>query len=172
VSTQVSAGCRYRVCFVCTGNICRSPMAEWVTRAGLARLGIDELVDVDSAGIGDWHVGQPADERATRVALDAGYTHASSHIARQFRREWLGERDLVIALDSGHARALRAMAHTHPSSAPVRLLREYDKFRVEQRLDVDDPYYGGIAEFERCLRVIEAACEGLLAEIGSVVTRR
>lgn len=149
-------------------------MAEWVTRAGLALMGVDELVDVDSAGIGDWHTGEPADERATRVAQAAGYDLAPAHVARQFRREWFAERDLVIALDSGHARALRAMAPDAAAAERIRLLRDFEPAprAVGADLDVSDPYYGDLAGFGRCLTVIEAACAGLLAEIGRAVSRR
>lgn len=98
----------FRVCFVCTGNICRSPMAEWVMRAHLATAGLDGAVAVDSAGTGGWHVGEGADPRTVRVLARHGY--ASQHTARQFEAADLGRRDLVVALDGGHLRTLRRWA--------------------------------------------------------------
>ncbi|MBW8702206.1 putative low molecular weight protein-tyrosine-phosphatase [Streptomyces sp. MBT84] len=100
----------YRVCFVCTGNICRSPMAESVFRARVEEAGLDELVEVDSAGTGDWHEGDGADPRTATVLEEHGY--GSDHVARQFRDSWFSRLDLVIALDSGHLKALRRLAPT------------------------------------------------------------
>lgn len=101
----------YRVCFVCTGNICRSPMAESVFRAHVTEAGLDELVEVDSAGTGGWHEGDGADERTVAVLEAGGYE--SDHAARQFQASWFSRLDLVIALDTGHLKALQ------PSSRPL-----------------------------------------------------
>ncbi|MEO6089442.1 MAG: protein tyrosine phosphatase, partial [Umezawaea sp.] len=90
------------VTFVCTGNICRSPVAAIVFREHVRRAGLD--VEVSSAGTGGWHVGDAADERAARSLVDAGY--ASEHVAAQVGEVHLGA-DLLVALDSGHARELR-----------------------------------------------------------------
>src|SRR6476646_10579706 len=100
----------YRVCFVCTGNICRSPMAESVFRAHVERAGLDELVEVDSAGTGGWHEGDGADERTVAVLEAGGYE--SDHAARQFQASWFSRLDLVIALDTGHLKALRRLANS------------------------------------------------------------
>ncbi|MEY9877668.1 protein-tyrosine phosphatase [Streptacidiphilus sp. MAP12-33] len=152
-----------RICFVCTGNICRSPMAEHVMRERLAEAGLDGLVVVDSAGTGSWHEGDPADERAVRVLREAGY--GSDHVARQFHAEWFRGIDLVVALDQGHERALRRLARTPGETAKIRLLRSYDPAAGIGDLDVPDPYYGDLAGFEEVLRLCEAGCDGLLAEL-------
>ncbi|MEU7720356.1 low molecular weight protein-tyrosine-phosphatase [Streptomyces tibetensis] len=152
----------YRVCFVCTGNICRSPMAEIVFRARVAEAGLDELVEVDSAGTGGWHEGDGADPRTVAVLEDNGYPGA--HTARQFRSSWFSRLDLVIALDSGHLGALRRLAPTEQDAAKVRLLRSYDPAAGDD-LDVPDPYYGGMDGFEECLEMVEAASTGLLAAV-------
>ncbi|NUR66657.1 MAG: low molecular weight phosphotyrosine protein phosphatase [Streptomyces sp.] len=152
----------YRVCFVCTGNICRSPMAESVFRARIAEAGLDALVEVDSAGTGGWHQGDGADPRTVSVLEENGYD--SSHTARQFQPSWFSRLDLVIALDTGHLKALRRLARTPEDAAKVRLLRSYDPAAGDD-LDVPDPYYGGLDGFEECLEMVEAASEGLLAEI-------
>ncbi|MFE1799215.1 low molecular weight protein-tyrosine-phosphatase [Streptomyces sp. NPDC059517] len=152
----------YRVCFVCTGNICRSPMAESVFRARVAEAGLDGLVEVDSAGTDGWHEGDGADPRTVSVLETNGY--GSGHAARRFRPDWFSRLDLVIALDSGHLKALRRLAPTPADAEKVRLLRSYDT-ATGADLDVPDPYYGGMDGFEECLEMVEAASTGLLAAV-------
>ncbi|MET9441434.1 low molecular weight protein-tyrosine-phosphatase [Streptomyces sp. NPDC006610] len=159
----------YRVCFVCTGNICRSPMAESVFRARVAEAGLDGLVGADSAGTGGWHEGDPADPRTVAVLEANGY--AGEHVARQFQPSWFSRLDLVIALDTGHLRALRRIAPTEQDAAKVRLLRSYDPAAGDD-LDVPDPYYGGMDGFEECLEMVEAASDGLLAAVREQVEGR
>lgn len=153
----------YRVCFVCTGNICRSPMAESVFRARVGEAGLDGLVEVDSAGTGGWHVGDGADPRAVSVLAQGGY--GTAHTARRFEPSWFADRDLVIALDTGHLRALRRLAPTPEDAAKVRLLRSYDPAAGDGDLDVPDPYYGGTDGFRECLEMVEAAGAGLLRAV-------
>ncbi|MGY0060063.1 low molecular weight protein-tyrosine-phosphatase [Streptomyces sp. LZ34] len=163
----------YRVCFVCTGNICRSPMAESVFRAYAGEAGLDGRVEVDSAGTGPWHEGDGADRRAISVLTAHGYEQ--SHIARQFQAEWFSALDLVIALDSGHLRELRALAPTPEDAAKVRLLRGYDPNANPDALgglEVPDPYFGGTDDFEACLEMIEAASEGLLDAVSEALAAR
>ncbi|GGX05955.1 low molecular weight protein-tyrosine-phosphatase [Streptomyces noursei] len=163
---------RYRVCFVCTGNICRSPIAESVFRARIAEDGLDGLVEIDSAGTGGWHEGDGADPRTIAVLHAGGYPTA--HTARQFRASWFARRDLVVALDAGHLRELRRLAPTPEDAAKVRLLRSYScrtgPASDPADLDVPDPYYGGSAGFEECLEMIETACDGLLEAVRAEVT--
>ncbi|WP_328670205.1 low molecular weight protein-tyrosine-phosphatase [Streptomyces sp. NBC_00328] len=159
----------YRVCFVCTGNICRSPMAESVFRAHVERAGLDELVEVDSAGTGGWHEGDGADERTVAVLEAGGYE--SDHAARQFQASWFSRLDLVIALDTGHLKALRRLANGAEDAGKVRLLRSYDPTAGDD-LDVPDPYYGHMDGFEECLEMVEAASPGLLAEVREQVEGR
>ncbi|MFD9187799.1 low molecular weight protein-tyrosine-phosphatase [Streptomyces phaeochromogenes] len=156
----------YRVCFVCTGNICRSPMAESVFRARVAEAGLEDLVEVDSAGTGGWHEGDGADPRTVSVLEAGGYE--GGHAARQFHADWFARLDLVIALDAGHLRALRRLAPTEADAEKVRLLRSYDPAVTSASgadLDVPDPYYGGLDGFEECLEMVEAASPGLLAAV-------
>ncbi|OIK26555.1 low molecular weight protein-tyrosine-phosphatase [Streptomyces malaysiense] len=162
----------YRVCFVCTGNICRSPMAEYVFRARVAEAGLAERVEIDSAGTGGWHEGEAADPRTVAVLRDGGYD--CDHVARRFQPSWFARRDLVIALDAGHLRDLRRLAPTEDDARKVRLLRAYarrspgalapDEPPVDD-LDVPDPYYGGPDGFEECLEMVEEASAGLLAAV-------
>ena len=152
----------YRVCFVCTGNICRSPMAESVFRTRVTEAGLDDLVEVGSAGTGGWHEGEGADPRTVAVLEKNGYD--SDHTARRFEPSWFSRHDLVIALDSGHLQALRRLAPCPEEAAKVQLLRSYD-LTAGDDLDVPDPYYGGVADFEECLAMVEAASTGLLAAV-------
>jgi protein-tyrosine phosphatase len=168
----------YRVCFVCSGNICRSPIAEVVFTALVARAGLTGLVVADSAGTGDWHAGNGADRRAVRALADAGYD-GSAHRARQFDSRWFAERDLVVALDAGHLRTLQSWARSTGAATEVRLLRSFDPALAGAGgpdLDVADPYYEGRKAFTEVLRQVERACEGLLehvrAELGERAARR
>ncbi|HST48618.1 low molecular weight protein-tyrosine-phosphatase [Jatrophihabitans sp.] len=153
-----------RVCFVCTGNICRSPTAEVVLRARLAEAGWTDAVVVDSAGTGPWHAGKDMDPRARQALVRRGYV-PPVHVARQFQAADFAGRDLVIALDAGHLARLGQLARLADdpadAAASISLLRSYDPAAVEGELDVPDPYYDGDAEFEAALAQIEAACTSL-----------
>src|SRR6266496_735523 len=152
----------YRVCFVCSGNICRSPMAEAVLRRMVADAGLSDRVVVSSAGTGGWHAGDPADPRAMHALTRRGYP--LTHKARQWQVHDFDEADLVVALDQGHYRELTRMAPDPVERSKVRLLRSWDP-AAEDDLDVPDPYYGGARGFERVLDLVEAGCAGILAEI-------
>jgi len=160
------SGATYRICFVCTGNICRSPMAEAVLRGLLDDEGLGHAVEVDSAGTTAWHVGDPADRRAVTALREAGYD-GSGHRAQAFERSWLADRDLVVALDSGHLDELQALAAGGPHAPKVRLLRSFaeDADVDGADLDVADPYYGSAADFERVLAQVEAGCRGIIREL-------
>jgi protein-tyrosine phosphatase len=154
---------RFRVCFVCSGNICRSPMAECVLRGMARAAGCESALTVDSAGTGAWHAGEGADRGAVRALTRRGY-ECHRHLARQFQPSWFAARDLVVALDRGHERELRAMASSSEAAAKVRLLRSFDP-AAGADLDVPDPYYGGPGDFDYCLDLIEAACPSVLAHV-------
>jgi protein-tyrosine phosphatase len=147
-----------KILFVCTGNICRSPTAEAVLRHLAKEAGVE--VEVQSAGIGNWHVGQPADERAQHHARGRGYD-LSLQRARQVRSRDFAEFDLIVAMDRGHLAILEA-ACPRPERGKLRLL-------VPGR-DVPDPYYGGPEGFERVLDMVEEGCRGLLHEITSATS--
>ena len=143
------------VTFICTGNICRSPMAEKMFADQLRRRGLGDAVRVTSAGTGNWHVGSRADDRATRVLQAHGYP--TDHCAAQLDDEHLAA-DLVVALGRNHARTLRQLG---VDADRIRILRSFDPRSGAYALDVDDPYYGDAQDFEDVLAVIEAALPGL-----------
>jgi protein-tyrosine phosphatase len=152
-----------RVLFVCMGNICRSPTAEGVMRALLRERGIAD-VEVESAGVGDWHVGHGPDERAMEAARRRGIVLEGR--ARQVRPRDFEDFDLILAMDRQNLRDLRELAPDDAARAKVRLLREFDPDSAgAPDLDVPDPYYGGPRGFETVLDQVEAACRGLLAEV-------
>jgi protein-tyrosine phosphatase len=153
----------YRICFVCMGNICRSPTAEIVMRARLAEAGLADRVAVDSAGTGSWHAGSPADDRAAETLHANGYD-ATGHVARQFDASWFAERDLVVALDNKNVQSLKWMAPPGQEHKIVRL-RSFDPMSRGGDLDVPDPYYGGAEGFNEVLALVEAACDGLLTHV-------
>ena len=149
-----------RILFVCMGNICRSPTAEGVMRRLLEDEGLD--VEIDSAGTGGWHAGEPPDERATLAARRRGVTLEGA--ARQVRPDDFRRFDLLIALDRSNLRELLARAPDEEAAEKVRLLREFDP-AADGDLDVPDPYYGGDRGFETVLDMVEAACRGLIDEL-------
>ncbi len=157
------SGPTYRLCFVCSGNICRSPIAEVVMRRLVDDAGLSSAVEVDSAGTGDWHVGDPADRRAVTALYDGGYD-GRAHRARVFEAGWLDGRDLVLALDRGHLLELRALARTEAQRDRVRLLRSFDP-TAPQGAEVADPYFGEARDFAEVLDQVERACRGLLEDV-------
>ena len=152
-----------RLLFVCMGNICRSPTAEGVMRGLLREEGLEDAVEVDSAGTGDWHVGDPPDRRATAAAHARGIVLEGA--ARQVARADFAEFDLILAADRRNLRDLRALLPPD-ARAKVHLLREFDPAADgAPDLDVPDPYYGGDDGFEHVLDLVEAACRGLLDDL-------
>jgi protein-tyrosine phosphatase len=153
-----------RLLFVCLGNICRSPTAEGVMRALVEQAGMQERIEIDSAGTGAWHVGSPADARASATARARGVGLES--VARQVVLDDFEEFDLVLAMDSENLRALTRLASNEEQRARIRLLREFDPASEgEADLDVPDPYYGGERGFEEVFDLVQAACAGLLERI-------
>jgi protein-tyrosine phosphatase len=154
---------RCEVMFVCSGNTCRSPMAEQVLRSRLRQEGLGDLVGVASSGLHVREPGGPADPRA--VAALQGRGHACEHEVRRFEPGMLHRYDLIIALDTGHERLLRrAAASAEPSAAKIRLLRSFDP-AAGGAASIPDPVRGGAADYKRVLRLIEAAMPGVIAAI-------
>ena len=157
-----------RLLFVCLGNICRSPSAEGTMRALLEQAGLGGQVQVDSAGTGSWHVGEPPDMRATIAARARGIELRGA--AREVTRGDFDDFDLVLAMDRSNMRALRRLAPSEEARQKVRLLREFDPASAGAAdLDVPDPYYGAAGGFDEVLDLVQAACAGLLEHVRASV---
>ena len=150
------------VCFVCLGNICRSPTAEGVMKHLLARQGLDGRVLVESAGTAGYHAGELPDRRARAAARARGVSLDSR--ARQFTQADFDRFEYVLAMDADNLASLAELAPGDAARAKLRLLSAFDP-AAAPGAPVPDPYYGGADGFERVLDLCQAACEGLLEHL-------
>lgn len=148
-----------RVCFVCLGNICRSPTAEGVTRRLLDEAGLSDQIEVDSAGTSAYHVGEPPDRRSTAAAARRGVRLSGA--SRQVVPQDFERFDYLVAMDRQNVAALRRSARNDAERARIHLLRDFDPDSPPQS-EVPDPYYGGPNGFDTVLDICEAGCRGLL----------
>ena len=151
-----------RLCFVCLGNICRSPTAEAVMRHLVKQAGLTDRIEIESAGTGDWHVGETRDRRSREVGERRGIPLSGR--AQQFVAADFARFDHVLAMDGKNLNDLRAMAPDQAAREKIRLLRSYDPASPDGA-DVPDPYYGGAEGFDGVFEICAAACEGLLAQV-------
>jgi protein-tyrosine phosphatase len=150
-----------RILFVCSGNICRSPLGEAIFRHLVEEAGHGDRFLVDSAGTHGWHEGEPADPRARKVGQKHGV--AVTSIARPVESGDFERFDLILAMDRGHLRTLRSRCPA-PLRDRIRLMREFDG-TGEGDLDVPDPYYSGEKAFEQVYELLEGCCRRLLDEL-------
>jgi protein-tyrosine phosphatase len=148
-----------RVCFVCLGNICRSPTAEGVMKALVETAAIADRFFIDSAGTGAYHVGEPADARSALAARRHGIELTSR--ARLFVPADFANFDYVVAMDQKNLSHMRGMAHDDSAASKLSLLRSFD--RQAKELDVPDPYF--IDNFDEVFEICRAGCTGLLEHI-------
>ena len=160
----------YRICLVCLGNICRSPMAETVLRAELASAGLDGLVVVDSAGTGDWHVGDGMDPGARAALATRGHDGAGpkAHRARQFQPSWLSRRDLILAMDRRNVADLRRMAQGRDTDR-IALFGEVGGLTEAGDGDIPDPWGGGPDEFGHVLDLLGAAAPVIAGQLAQLL---
>lgn len=151
------AGC-YRVAFICSGNICRSPSADVVLAHQLAEKGLADKVEVVSGGMGDWHAGDPMDPRSAQTLSARGYDPAR-HRAQQIKTGWFERDDVLFAMDESHRRDLIQLGE----GSRVRLFGDFDP--ATPGVEVPDPYYGGRDGFEEVLDMIERTCQALVPHI-------
>jgi len=152
---------KHRLLFVCLGNICRSPMAEGVFRHVAETNGLLHLFEIDSAGMGDWHKGEAPDARAQNAARDRGID-ISGQTARKVELEDFEDFDLLLAMDASNIADLYDIA---PQAARHKIRRFLEYAPHTDTYDVPDPYYGGAEGFNHALDLIEAAANGLLADL-------
>ncbi|WP_114203905.1 low molecular weight protein-tyrosine-phosphatase [Janibacter anophelis] len=154
----------YRITVVCTGNICRSPMAEWVLRERFDAAGLGEQVEIDSAGTTAWEEGNPADERTVAAMQRHGHTgDYTVHRARVFDKRWFDDRDLVLAADHGHYTVLRRLAGVSEAKDRIRMIRSFDPSGLKgDALSIDDPWYGDEDSFDQTYDEITAAADGIV----------
>jgi protein-tyrosine phosphatase len=150
-----------RVLFVCLGNICRSPTAEGVFRHLVEEARLASAFEIDSAGTGAWHVGEPPDRRMTQAAAAAGYRLEGA--ARQVRSADFEYFHDILAMDSSNLRDLRAFA-PDGLAAKIRLFRELDPHGAGE--DVPDPYYGGDDGFRQVVNIVERTARAWLEALG------
>jgi protein-tyrosine phosphatase len=150
-----------KICFVCLGNICRSPTAEGVMQRLVDDARLAATIALDSAGTGDWHVGELPDPRTREAAARRGY-HLT-HRARQFTAADFERFDLIVAMDRSNLAFLRRLARDR-EQPPIRLLRAFEPGAPEGA-EVPDPYSGDGDQFEQVLDICERACRGLLAHV-------
>jgi protein-tyrosine phosphatase len=144
------------------GNICRSPTAEAVMRHHVSTNGLDGVIEIDSAGTGGWHTGDPADDRAQAEGTRRGIPIDS--LARKVHGGDLEYFDLVLGMDKANIADLNDLAHTPEQRAKIRLLREFDPEADGDR-EVPDPYYGGPNGFADVFDLVDAACRGLIEHL-------
>jgi protein-tyrosine phosphatase len=154
---------------LCTGNICRSPMAASVLRARLAAAQLDTRVQVSSAGTWGLHAGSPMDPRAEALLARHGYP--TDHTARHFQPDDFVAYDLLLVTDRSNVEHLRALAAQHGATADIRLIRSFDP-TLEGEHGIPDPFNGGPEDFEKVLGQLERACDGLVDYLLSERTRR
>lgn len=152
-----------KLLFVCLGNICRSPTGEGVMRHLVDERGLADRFEIDSAGTGSWHIGDPPDGRSVAAAAARGIEISGR--ARQITGADFDHYDLILVADAYNLRDVQAIAPTDEDEAKVHMLREFDPMSTPDDLDVPDPYYGGPSGFDDVIDLVEAACRGLLDDV-------
>lgn len=151
----------YRICFVCLGNICRSPTAEGIFQHLVREEGLESHFLIDSSGTSGWHKGEPANQKSQQIANNHGVKLLSR--SRPFDARDLEEFDLILAMDTENHRDILAHANGTDQSSRVRLMREFDPEQDDP--SVPDPYSGGMDGFEHVYQVLYRSCRVLLEEL-------
>jgi protein-tyrosine phosphatase len=158
----------YRICVVCLGNICRSPTGEALLRDELERAGLDGKVLVESAGTGDWHLGEGMHPGA-RAELERRGLDGSRHTARRIERRWLANFDLLLAMDRRNLAALQQLAADDPQlTGRIQLMLAFDPEAAEGA-EVPDPYEGSQEEFEAVFDLLAPATRGVATQLAELL---
>lgn len=151
-----------KLCFVCLGNICRSPTADGIMHHLVETKGFSGKILVDSAGTGGWHAGEKADPRSRKTAEANGVKLQS--IARKFVAEDFRRFDYILAMDRNNRRDILDIAQSEDDENKVYLFRSFDP-QSAQNAEVPDPYYGGESGFQDVFDICMRGCEGLLTHL-------
>ena len=153
---------KHTVWFICLGNICRSPAGEGIMKSLVEKAGLSDEFEIDSAGIGSWHVGQLPDSRMRKCGAEHGYNF--NRRARQFQKSDFNRFDTSVVMDNENYRAITSMASSQADKDKVVRIAD---FLTEHReyTTVPDPYYGDYSDFELVIDLLEDACQELLRTI-------
>ena len=162
MNTPTNITPKHRLLFICLGNICRTPAAAGLMKAKVHAAKLDDQFCIDSAGIGDWHVGQLPDSRMRERGARRGYRLDSR--ARQIRQSDFEDFDLLLVMDRENYRIITSKAPDEESRKKVRMLTDYLQEHKNTNI-VPDPYYGDLSDFDYALDLIEDACDGLLEQL-------
>ena len=149
------------VCFVCLGNICRSPTAEGVFQHLVDEQSLSDFIEIDSAGTAAYHIGEPANSRSQRIANQHGIELTSR--GRQFKDSDLSYFDLILAMDIENLSNVKSLPSYEANEQKVHLVRAFDPVQTNE--EVPDPYFGGIDGFKNVFDVIHRSCTNLLENL-------
>ena len=166
----------YRIITVCTGNICRSPMAQFSLARALSEAGLQSQTEVDSAGVTGWEAGRPMDPRTGAELLRHNYPEpaVAGFRARAFEADWYSSRDLILALDYGHLTHLQAEAPPRERHR-IRMLRSFDPAAARlpsSEQGIEDPWYGDMSGFDSSYALIQAAVPGVVDYVRAALADR
>ena len=151
-------GNKIRVIFVCLGNICRSPLAEAIFMHKVKKAGLESEITCSSAGTAHWHIGEPPDTRTIEVAGNHGVP--INHRGNQLKPADYNEFDYFIAMDRDNYRDIRMILKNMKDGPSVHMMREFDN--KKSLLDVPDPYYGDMEDFENVFRILDESCDNFI----------
>lgn len=157
----------YKICFVCLGNICRSPTAEGVFQHLVYEKGLSPYFYIESAGTSAYHIGEPANSKSREVA--GWYGVELNSRAKRFEASSLEEFDLVLAMDRENLSNIKKLSNGYETGATIKLLREFDP-EIDKG-EVPDPYFGGMNGFENVFQIIYRSCESLLNELEPLINK-
>ncbi|MEX0927823.1 MAG: low molecular weight protein-tyrosine-phosphatase [Balneolales bacterium] len=158
----------FKICFVCLGNICRSPTAEGIFQRIIREGGLDEYFEIDSAGTSAWHIGEPANSKSRMIAGRYGTPLLSR--ARKFEPVDLNYYDLIVAMDFENREALKTLDRSGDHTTKITTLRKFDPEPGDGQ--VPDPFFGGINGFENVYEIIWRSCDNLVDQLRQFVNNK
>lgn len=156
---------KVRLLFVCLGNICRSPAAESIMAGMIQKNGLQDVIEVDSAGTSGWHAGELPDARMRSQGERRGYDFLSR--SRKFRPADFDDFDYILTMDGQNFSDVKSIARNQGQINKIHLITEFSR-QSPHHNHIPDPYYGGESGFELVLDLLEDACEGLLQKLNDI----